>query len=164
MTRVDKMYLLYKCLYVYGLRYFRKSGLFSSPGLKGHVNFCHHFASVVVRRRPSSSSSSSVVVNFSTFQSSPLKPLSRMKPNLAGMLLGWSSTKFVFFRADRNLNMAARANNAFWLAEIWKIFSSKPIGHFNCCFAGMVLGWSCTKFVFFVPIWNPRWPPQPNIV
>ena len=55
--------------------------------LKGHVNFCHHFVSVVVVRRR----------QLSTFQSSPLKPLGQMEPNLAGMFLGWSSTKFVFF-------------------------------------------------------------------
>ena len=46
---------------------------FSSPGLKGHVSFSHHFASVV---RPSTI----------TKKSSPLKPLSQFWRNLGGPL------------------------------------------------------------------------------
>ena len=60
---------------------------FSSPGPKVHVNYCHHLASVVCH--PSS-------VNF-TFQASSPKPLDQLEPNLAGMFLGWSATKFLFF-------------------------------------------------------------------
>ena len=41
------------------------------------VSFCHHLASGI---RPS---------YVFTFKSSPLKPLNRIKPNLAGMVLGW---------------------------------------------------------------------------
>ena len=40
---------------------------------------------------------SSVVCKLFTFQASSLKPLGRLEPNLAGMFLGWSSTKLLFF-------------------------------------------------------------------
>ena len=56
--------------------------VFSSPGLKVHVNYCHHLASVVCK--------------LFTFQAS-LTPLGQLEPNLAGMFLGWSSTNFLFF-------------------------------------------------------------------
>ena len=59
------------------------SGLFSSPGPKVHGNYCHHLASVVCK--------------LFTFQVSSPKPLGQLEPNLAGMLLGWSSTNFMFF-------------------------------------------------------------------
>jgi hypothetical protein len=39
----------------------------------------------------------SVVCKLFTFQASSPKPLGRLKPNLAGMFLGWSSTKLLFF-------------------------------------------------------------------
>ena len=59
--------------------------VFSSPGPKGHVIFCHHFASVVVVR----------ICKFFIFSSSSLKPLNRFGPNLAEMFIGRSSTRFV---------------------------------------------------------------------
>ena len=71
--------------------------LFSSPGPKVQVNYCHHLASVVCK--------------IFTFQASSPKPLGRLEPNLAGMFLGWSSTKLLVFRSSRIFNMAARANN-----------------------------------------------------
>ena len=39
----------------------------------------------------------SVVCKLFTFQASSPKPLGRLKPNLAGMFLGWSSKKLLFF-------------------------------------------------------------------
>jgi hypothetical protein len=39
----------------------------------------------------------SVVCKLFTFQASSPNPLGQLEPNLAGMFLGWSSTKFVFF-------------------------------------------------------------------
>ena len=38
-----------------------------------------------------------VVCKLFTFQASSPKPLGRLEPNLAGMFLGWSSTKLLFF-------------------------------------------------------------------
>jgi hypothetical protein len=32
----------------------------------------------------------------------------------------------------------------------------------NCDFAGMIIGWSCTKIVNRLPIGNSRWPPAKN--
>jgi hypothetical protein len=40
---------------------------------------------------------SSVVCKLFTFQASSPKPLGRLEPNLAGMFLGWSTTKLLFF-------------------------------------------------------------------
>ena len=57
--------------------------IFSSPGPKVQVNYCHQLASVVCK--------------LFTFQASSPKPLGRLEPNLAGMFLGWSSTKLLFF-------------------------------------------------------------------
>jgi hypothetical protein len=53
----------------------------------------------------------------------------------------------VVFGADRKSNMAAMAHNLFWLVEILKIFLSE----LNCDFAGMIIGWSCTKLVNRLP-------------
>ena len=61
----------------------RQSYVFSSPGPKVHGNYWHHLASVVCK--------------FFTFQASSLTPLGQLEPNLAGMFLGWSSTKYLFF-------------------------------------------------------------------
>ena len=62
---------------------------FSSPGPKVQVNYCHHLASVVCRLLS--------VCKLFTFQASSPKPLGRLEPNLAGMFLGWSFTKLLFF-------------------------------------------------------------------
>ena len=67
-----------------------ESHFISSPGPKVQVNYCHHLASVVCRLL-------SVVCKLFTFQASSPKPLGRLEPNLAGMFLGWSSTKLLFF-------------------------------------------------------------------
>ena len=64
--------------------------IFSSPGPKGLVSFCHHFASggsvVVVR-----------VCKLFIFSSSSLKLLNRFGPYMAEMFIGRSSTRFVVF-------------------------------------------------------------------
>ena len=71
--------------------------VFSSPGPKVHVNYCHHLASVVCRLSFVVCRLSSVVCKLFTFQASSPKPLGRLEPNLAGMFLGWSSIKLLFF-------------------------------------------------------------------
>ena len=85
--------------------------ILSSPGPKVHGNYCHHLASVVCK--------------LFTFQASSPKPLGQLEPNLAGMFLGWSSTKKNFFRSSQIFNMVARANNMLQLAEISKILFSE---------------------------------------
>jgi hypothetical protein len=55
---------------------------FSSPDPKGHMSFCHHFASVV---RPSTI----------TKKSYPLKPLGKLRPNFGGIVFGRSTSKVV---------------------------------------------------------------------
>ena len=75
-----------------GQVWFELLTFFSSPDPKGHVSFCHHFASVVV----------GVVVvvrvcKLFILSSSSLKPLNWFGPNLADMFIGRSSTKFVIF-------------------------------------------------------------------
>ena len=42
---------------------------------------------------------------------SSLKPLGELKPNCSGMIIGWYSTKFLFFHADRKFKMAATAGH-----------------------------------------------------
>jgi hypothetical protein len=60
------------------------------------LNYCHQLASVVHK--------------LFTFQASSPKPLGQLEPILAGMFLGWSSTRF---GADLKSNMAARVHNVF---------------------------------------------------
>jgi hypothetical protein len=63
------------------------------------------------------------------------------------------------FGADLKSKMAARVHNVFSLAEILKIFLSETTKPIECDFAGMIIGWSCTKFVNRLPIGNSRWLP-----
>ena len=74
----------FSCHYLYlWILLIYKYHVISSPGPKVQVNYCHHLASVVCK--------------LFTFQASSLKPLGQLEPNLPGMFLGWSSTKFLFF-------------------------------------------------------------------
>jgi hypothetical protein len=47
-----------------------------------------------------------------------LKPLGQLKPNCPGMIIGRSSTKFLFFYADRKFKMAATVlpKPPFWIS------------------------------------------------
>jgi hypothetical protein len=132
---------LYVCLFVFLF--------FSSPGPLVQVNYCHHLASVVC-------------ILF-TFQASSPKSLGQLEPNLPGMFLGWSSTKFLFF---------VPVGYSSWLpgpiiCSDWLKFqrsSSLKLMNWlkpNC--KGMIIGMSFTKFLFFMPIGNPRWPPSQDI-
>ena len=130
--------------------------LISSPGPKFHVNYCHHLASIVCRLL-------SVVCKLFTFQASSPKPLCRLKPNLAGMFLGWSSTKLLFF---------VPVGYSIWLprpiiCSDWPKFqrstSLKLMNWLNPNCTGMIIGMSFTKLLFFMPIGNPRWPPSQDI-
>jgi hypothetical protein len=84
--KLDDLHWAWERKYSFWLSY-PKLVFTSSPGPKVQVNYCHHLASVV--RRLSS--------KLFTFQASSQKPLGQLVPNLAGMFLGWSSTKLLFF-------------------------------------------------------------------
>ena len=43
---------------------------------------------------------------------SPLKPHGQLKPNCPGMIIGTSSTKFLFFYADRKSKMAVTTRHS----------------------------------------------------
>jgi hypothetical protein len=153
---------------------------------------------------------------------SSLKPHGQLKPNCPGMIIGRSSTKFLFFYAYRKSKMATTAghrltldpmgkcSNAFfsettnmikaklYMDVHWmilynlKVFCSdmkskmaattglsltldpmgkrfqnasslKPLGQLKPNCPGMIIGRSSTKFLFFMPIGNPRWPPPQDI-
>jgi hypothetical protein len=51
---------------------------------------------------------------------SSLKPLGQLKPNCPGMIIGRSSTKFMFFYADRKFKMATTAGHRLTLDPIEK--------------------------------------------
>jgi hypothetical protein len=55
------------------------------------------------------------------FQSaSSLKPLGQLKPNCPGMIIGSSSTKFLFFYANRKFKMATTAGHTLTLDHMGK--------------------------------------------
>ena len=130
--------------------------LFSSPGPKVHVNYCHHLASVVCCLL-------SVVCKLFTFQASSPKPLGRLEPNLAGMLLGWSSTKLLFFvPVGYSIWLPGPIICSDWL-KFQRSSSLKLMNRLNPNCKRMIIGMSFTKFLFFMPIGNPRWPPSQDI-
>jgi hypothetical protein len=113
------------------------------------VNYCHHLVSVVCK--------------LFTFQASSPKPLGQLEPNLAGMFLGWSSTKFLFFFP---------VGYSTWLPgpiicsdrlKFQRSSSLKLMNWLNPNCKWMIIGMSFTKFLFFMPIGNPRWPPPQDI-
>jgi hypothetical protein len=51
---------------------------------------------------------------------SSLKPLGQLKPNCPGIVIGRSSTKFMFFHADRKFKMSATAGHSLTLDPMGK--------------------------------------------
>ena len=126
---------------------------FSSPGPKVQVNYCHHLASVVCCL-------SSVICKLFTFQASSPKSLGRLEPSLTGMFLGWSSTKLLFFVPVGYSIWLPRPICSDWL-KFQRSSSLKLMNWLNLNCTWMIIGMSFTKFLFFMPIGNPRWlPPQ----
>jgi hypothetical protein len=123
--------------------------IFSSPGPLVQVNYCHHLASVVCK--------------LFTFQASSPKPLGQLELNLAGMFLGWSSTKLLFFvPIGYSTWLPGPIICSDWLK--FQRFSSLNLMNWlnpNCKW--LIIGMSFTKFLFFMPIGNPRWPPPQDI-
>ena len=71
------------------------------------------------------------------------------------------------FCSDMKVKMAAMAGLSLTLDPIGKMFqnasSLKPLGQLKPNCPGMIIGRSSTKFLFFMPIGNPRWPPPQYI-
>jgi hypothetical protein len=71
--------------------------------------------------------------------------------------------KFKVFSSDMNFKMAATAGLSLTLDPMGKMFqnasSLKPPGQLKANCPGMIIGRSSTKFLFFMPIGNPRWTP-----
>jgi hypothetical protein len=63
--------------------------------------------------------------------------------------------------------MVATAGNRLILDPMGKVSqnasSLKPLGQFKPNCRRMIIGRSSTKFRFFMPIGNPRWPPPQEI-
>ena len=69
--------------------------------------------------------------------------------------------KLHVFCSDMKFKMAATAGLTLDMGKMFQNASSlKPLGP-NC--PGMIIGRSSTKFVFFMPIGDPRWPPPQDI-
>ena len=73
--------------------------------------------------------------------------------------------KLYVFCSDMKFKMAATAGLSLTLDPMGKMFqnasSLKPLGQLKPNCPGMIIGRSSTKFLFIMPIGNPRWlPPQ----
>jgi hypothetical protein len=122
---------------------------FISPGPKVHVDYCRHLASVVCK--------------LFTFQASSPKPQGWLESNLAGMFLGWSSTKLLFFvPVGYSIWLPRPIICSDWL-KFQRSSSLKLMNWLNPNCKRMIIGMSFTKFLFFMPIGNPRWPPSQDI-
>ena len=71
------------------------------------------------------------------------------------------------FCSDMKFKMAATAGLSLTLDPMGKMFqntsSLKPLGQLKPNCPGMIIGRSSTKFMFFMSIGNPRWPPPQYI-
>ena len=105
----------------------------------------------------------SVVCKLFTFQASSPKPLGRLESNLAGMFLGWSCTKLLFFvLVGYSIWLPGPIMCSDWL-KFQKSSSLKLMNWLNPNCKWMIIGMSFTKLLFFMPIGNPRWPPSQDI-
>ena len=71
------------------------------------------------------------------------------------------------FCSDKKFKMATTAELSATLDPLGKIFqnasSLKPLGQLKPNCPVMIIGRSSTKFMFFMSIGNPRWPPPQDI-
>jgi hypothetical protein len=69
--------------------------------------------------------------------------------------------KLYVFCSDMKFKMATTAELSLTLDPMGKMFqnasSLKPLGQLKPNCPGMIIGRSSTKFMFFMPIGNPRW-------
>jgi hypothetical protein len=106
---------------------------------------------------------SSVVCKLFTLQTSSPKPQGQLEPNLAGMFLRWSSITFLFFvPVQYSTRLPGPIVCSDWLK--FQIFSSvKLMNWLYPNYKRMTIGMSFIKFMFFMRIGNPRWPPPQDI-
>ena len=75
--------------------------------------------------------------------------------------------KLYVFCSGMKFKMAATAGLSLTLDPMGKMFqnasSLKPLGQMKPNCPGMIIGRSSTKFLYFMPIGNPRWPPPQDI-
>ena len=74
--------------------------------------------------------------------------------------------KLCFFCSDMKFKMAATAGLSLTLNPMGKMFqnvSLKSLGQLKPNCPRMIIGRSSTKFMIFMPIGNPRWPPPQDI-
>jgi hypothetical protein len=75
--------------------------------------------------------------------------------------------KFYICYADRKSKMATTAIHRLTLDPMGKMFqnasSLKPLGQLKPNCSGMIIERSSTKFMFYMSIGNPRWPPPQDI-
>ena len=86
---------------------------------------------------------------------SSLKPLEQLKPNCPGMVIGMSSTNFMFFYADRKSKMAATAIHRLTLDTMGKCSNAFFSETTNIIKAKLYMNvhWiALYKLSFFVPI------------
>ena len=106
---------------------------------------------------------SSVVYKLFTFQASSPKPMGQLEPNLAGMFLRWSSTKFLFFAPVRYSTwLPGPIICSDWL-KFQRSSSLKLMNWLNPNCKWIIIGISFTQFLLYMPIGNPRWPPPQDI-
>jgi hypothetical protein len=104
-----------------------------------------------------------VVCKLFTFQASSPKPLGQLEPNLAGLFLGWSSTKFLFFvPVGYSTWLPGPIICSDWL-KFQRSSSLKLLNWLNPNCKWMIIGMSFTKFLLVMPIGNPGWPPPQDI-
>jgi hypothetical protein len=74
--------------------------------------------------------------------------------------------KLYVFCSDMKFKMAATAGLSLTLNPMRKMFqnaSLKPLGQLKPNCPGMIIGRPPTKFLFYMLIGNPRWPPPQYI-
>ena len=69
--------------------------------------------------------------------------------------------KLYVFCSGMKFQMAATAGLSLTLDPMGKMFENASSLKPSC--PGMIIGRSCTKFMFFMSIGNPRWPPPQYI-
>ena len=98
---------------------------------------------------------------------SSLKPLGQLKPNCPGMIIGRSSTKFLFFYADRKSKIDTTAGHRLTLDPMGKCSNAFFSETTNMIKAKLYMNvhWKVLyKLYVFVPIWNSKWRLRQNLV